>query len=245
MQSKIEAILTGRGYPDDIVRETVRSYEELKRNYYLRKFKPSELEGGFFVEAVRRILEFELHKKYVSTSQKLPPLNDGAMQHYEQGTGDEAFRLHIPRVLRSIYNLRNNRGVGHVGQVQPNVMDSTYIMSAVDWVMAELIRQTSTLPPDECQATVDALVQRRLPLVFEDGDVRRVLDPKMPTRKQILVLLYHESGPVSEKDLQAWTEYGNTTRFRKILRHLHKERLIEYRDGVCKITPRGIQAMEA
>jgi hypothetical protein len=247
VRAKVEAIFKGRGYPDDIVTELLRSYEELKLNYHLRKFKPSELEGGFFVEMVRRILEIELYQNTILTTQQLTQFNDAAIQHYEQGAGDLALRRHIPRVLRSIYNLRNNRGVGHVGPVQPNVMDSTYIMSAADWVMAELIRLIAvpTVTPDECQGMIDTLVQRRLPVVFEDGDIRRVLNTKLTTPQQVLVLLYHESGPVSDKDLQAWTEYANSTNFRTLLRRLHRDRLIEYREKVCKLTPLGTSTVES
>jgi len=233
-------------YPDDVIDKLIESYLEVKNNFYLGKFKPGELEGGFFVECVRRIIDLELFNKTSPIGSALPPFNDSEMKRYENATGDEAFRLHIPRVLRSIYNIRNKRGVGHLALVSPNIIDCTYIVASCDWVMAELLRQVSTLPPDECQKIVDSLVQRKLPFVFEDGDIQRVLDIKLSKKDQVLVLLYHNSQPIEDVKLFQWVEYSNISVFRsKVLNTLHVERLIEYRkDGFCILTPKGIAFVE-
>ena len=238
----IKAILKSR-YQDDFVDELLKSYKELKDNYYLGKFKPSELEGGFFVECVRRIMEFELFGVSIPIGTSLKPFSDSELNRYASTSGgDEAFRLHIPRVLRSIYNLRNKRGVGHLSKVTPNVMDSTYIVSSCDWVMAELVRNTSTKTPDECQKIVDSLVQRRLSMIFDDGDVQRVLNTGYSKKDQVILLLYHNNKSISDKTLFEWVEYSNFSVFiSQILKPFHKERIIEYKkNGKCVLTQKGI-----
>ena len=95
------------------------------------------------------------------------------MKRYEQANGDESFRIHIPRVIKSIYNIRNKRGVGHISGVIPNVIDSTLIVSCSDWVMAELIRINSNLPYNQCEELISSLVQKKTPLVFDTGKVQR------------------------------------------------------------------------
>lgn len=234
-------------YPADIVKALIKSYLELKGNFYLGKFKPSELEGGFFVECVRRILDLELFGTTEPIGKNLPSFNDNEMKRYENGVGDEAYRLHIPRALRSIYNMRNKRGVGHLSKVSPNIMDSTYIVAACDWVIAELLRQISTMTPDECQRIVDSIVQRKLPIVFEDGDTQRILDHKMNKKNQVLILLYHNSQPIEDIKLCKWVEYSSLPMFKtRILRVIHSERFIEYRnDGYCVLTPKGISFTES
>lgn len=244
MLNLIEAQLKGK-YPEDIVDELIKSYKELKEQFYLGKYKPSELEGGFFVECVRRIVEIELFNNVIPIGTNLPNFNDVEMKRYENASGDEAFRLHIPRILRSIYNLRNKRGVGHLSKVSPNIIDSTYIVSSCDWVMAEIIRQVSSLSTNECQKIVDSMVQRKMAIVFEDGDIQRVLETKYNIKQQVLILLYHNTQPVADSLLLKWTEYTNSSLFKsKILSPIHKERIIEYRDGICQLTPKGILYVE-
>ncbi|HEX2947157.1 MAG TPA: hypothetical protein VHT96_14520 [Clostridia bacterium] len=233
-------------YPPDIVDALLRSYLELKENFSLGKFKPTELEGGFFVECVRRIIEIELFGTIIPIGTTLNTFSDAEMKRYENATGDESYRLHLPRALRSVYNMRNKRGVGHLSHVFPNVMDSTYIVSTCDWVLAELIRLISTLAPDECQRIIDSIVQRKLPIIFEDGDIQRVLDHTMKKSDQTIVLLYHNSQPIKDDTLCRWVEYASLSMYkRRVLEPSHTARLIEYRnDGFCLITPNGIDYVE-
>ncbi|MGE5580568.1 MAG: hypothetical protein ACM3WU_11090 [Bacillota bacterium] len=240
----VEIILKSR-YPPDLVASLLDSYSQVKEYLLLRKFKPGELEAGFFVESVRRILEFELLPPHTPIGTNLPVFGDKEMKRYEDAAGDESFRLHIPRVLKSIYNLRNKRGVGHLSLVIANTIDCTYIAAACDWVLAELVRLTSTLPFDECQRLVERIVARRVPAVFKVGTTHRVLRPNLRKRDQVLLLLLDNGAPVQAKTLQSWVEYRNPTDFHFLLKSLHKERLIEYSaDGTCTLTPLGEQVAE-
>ena len=167
----VQSILEAR-YPKEIVDSLLAAYHSLKENFYLGKYKPSELEGGFIVEAIRRIIEFELFGTTILPATPLSNFTDQEMKRYEQANGDESFRIHIPRVIKSIYNIRNKRGVGHISGVIPNVIDSTLIVSCSDWVMAELIRINSNLPYNQCEELISSLVQKKTPLVFDTGKVQ-------------------------------------------------------------------------
>ena len=49
----------------------------------------------------------------------------------------------------------------------------------------------------------------------------------------------------TETALREATEYSNSTKFRSLLRDLHRERLIFYEpDGPCLITPKGVLEAE-
>jgi hypothetical protein len=95
--------------------------------------------------------------------------------------------------------------------------------------MAELVRIFHRVTTEEAQDTVDALVERKSPLIWEIGPIKRVLVPKMSSKDQVLVLLHHSTGWVSAADLLSWVEYSNASTFRsKVLQPLHKDRLIEF-----------------
>lgn len=245
MRRDVEQALQSR-YPPELVKALLDSYEEMQREYLNAKYKPSELEGGLFVEAARRIVEVELFGKTAPIGKPLAPFNDGELKRYESAQGDESFRIHIPWVLRAVYNLRNKRGVGHLSTVTPNVMDAAFILAACSWVLAEFVRLSGALSPEQCQEIIESLSERRVPLVYADDQIKRVLDPKIPAKDQVLLLLYTQSAPVADETLRSWVEYKNKSRFRaQVLQPLHEARLIEYRGGICKLTPKGAGAAEA
>ena len=238
------ATLLKKQYPHELVDALLEAYSEIESNYALRKWKASELDSGHFVEAARRILEAVLFSGvYTKIGVDLPKLTDKEMIRYENATGDEAFRILIPRALRSIYGIRSKRGIAHVGKVSPNEMDATLILYSTKWVLAELLRQATGMTPADTQKLVDTVIERRLSVLWKHGDLTRVLS-KIEAREQVLVLLYDENNQSVEK-LQAAIEYKNSTNFRKLLGRLHDKRMIELRaDGVCMILPPGIIAAE-
>jgi hypothetical protein len=235
----IEAVLKAK-FPQDVVDALLNAYREIEENYILKKWKASELDAGHFVEAARRILEYELTGSYTPIPQKLPNFNDTVLKSYENASGDESFRILIPRALKSIYNIRNKRGVGHISGVSPNEMDSAYILYTVKWVLAELVRIASGLPIPETQKLVASITERKMELIWKESDITRILDSSLKARDQILVLLYDQS-PRRDEELQGIIEYSNKSKFRGILKELHRQRLIEYKtDGTCILSPKGV-----
>lgn len=232
-------------YPADVVDALLAAYAEIEHNFFLRKWKASELDAGHFVEAARRILEHALFGAATPIGTDLSKFNDTALKRYENATGDDSLRILIPRILWSVYGIRNKRGVGHVGPVSPNEMDSAMILAAAKWVLAEFVRLASGLPVAQTQELVDQITERRLELLWKHGDITRVLNPKVKTRQQVLLLLY-DTSPQTAEDLRRATEYRNVTDFKEILGKLHGERLIEHTAaGLCIITTRGLVEVEA
>jgi len=147
-----------------------------------------------------------------------------------------------------LYEIRNNRGVGHVGgDVDPNHMDAEAIQGMASWLMAELVRIFHGATIKEAQETVDALVERKSPLIWEVGGGKRVLDPKMTAKNQVLMLLHHSADWVSGSDLLKWVEYSSPSMFRSsVLQALHKARLIEFDadKALARISPLGAKTVE-
>jgi len=240
----IESALKQR-FPKELVEAVLDAYREIESNFILGKWKASELDAGHFVEATRRIVEKELFVSFTKIGKDLPRFSDAELKRYEQGQGDESFRILIPRALKAIYNVRNKRGVGHLGAISPNEMDATYILYSVKWVLAELLRLASGANPAETQAAIESIVERRLSLLWKHEGIVRILESKLSAREQILILLF-DSSPQKEMDLQNSIEYKNLSNFRKILQRLHEDRMIERQpSGLSLITTKGVVAAEA
>lgn len=237
--------------PSELVDALLAAYEEIKQNFFLGKHEPLELNGGKFCEACFRIIQHETSGG--NFTQLGVPVSDmiGKLRDFEKlplNSTNESYRIHIPRVLISIYNIRNKRGVCHLGgDVNPNTVDASLIGSCADWVMAELFRIHYQTSLGDAQNVVNSIVQRRISLVYEIEDAKRVLLPSLSHREQTLVLLasaYPEK--VAESNLVTWVEPANKSRYRNILRTLHTDRLIEYdKNEFCLILPTGLNYVEA
>lgn len=157
-------------------------------------------------------------------------------------------RVLLPRVLLGIYEVRNNRGVGHIaGDIDSNKMDATMVFGGANWIICELVRIFHQVSLDEAQLAVSALVERRLPAIWEVGDKKRVLAASLNARDQTLLLLYSEPQWVSVEALRDWIDYKNPTQYRsKILSVLHKNRLVEFDHARSRVqlSPAGAQKVE-
>ena len=231
-------------YPADLVHAFSETFLSAQKNFHLSDWKKCSLDIGHFVEAARRVVENELYKKSTPIGKTLPQFNEACLVNYENQSGDEVYRILIPRVLYAVYCIRNKRGVGHLGKVPPNKIDSVYMMNSIKWVVAEILRNKSTLTFDETQRIVDSLVEREIPIIWKNAGIKRVLNTKLNAPEQVLVLLL--DGKMTEKELLSATEYKNQTDFRnKVLKTLHKKRYIEFHnEGLCELLAPGLLQAE-
>ena len=127
------------------------------------------------------------------------------------------------------------------GDVDPNYMDAAFVVTNCSWVMGELIRVFHNVSTEEAQSLVDSLAQRRVPLIWDGHNNRRVLKVNLTIQSQILLLLATSRKPLRTADLVRWIEYQNVGYFRTLLRRMHSQRLLElYDDGeYVEILPPG------
>lgn len=233
-------------YPSELVDALLNAYKGIESNFSVKRWKASELDAGHFVEASRRIIDKCLTGAYTPIGSNLSSFTDAELKRLEQASGDESYRQLIPRVLKSIYNIRNKRGVGHLGSISPNEMDATLILYSSKWILSEFVRLAAGNPtdPSVAQHAVDKIMERRLELIWKSGNIVRILDCGLSAREQILILLY-DSNSAEEDALRSIIEYKNASAFRKILKRLHADRLIEFSAGApIAITSKGVTAAE-
>lgn len=239
--------------PAGLRAELLDAYTQIMRNYVERRWEPAELNGGKLCEVVYTIIDGALSGQFAGSASK-PSNMVAACRALEtrpsvpSRVGDHSLRILLPRLLPVLYDIRNNRGVGHVGgDVSPNHVDAETVLAMASWLMAELVRVFHGVTVDEAEAAVDSLVQRRHPLIWQVGPVKRVLDPKMKAAHQVLLLAYTETAQVADETLCKSIEYSSRASFRqRVLLPLHKQRLIEYEaeTSMVRITPRGIEYVE-
>lgn len=249
----LDAASLFHGLPSGLRDPLLKGYIEIARNYAEHRWEPSELNGGKLCEIVYSIVDSATSGTYPASPSKPTRMVDACRAIEQRPSnptlfGDRSLRVLIPRLLPYLYEIRNNRGVGHVGgDVDPNYSDATAVFSCSNWIMAELIRVFHDVPLEQAQSAVDSLVERKHPIVWEIEGVKRVLDPSMPRADQVLVLLYSSQGWVVESDLRSWAEYKNSTNFRdRVLTPLHKNRMVEHQQTQqrIRITPRGAKDVE-
>lgn len=231
----------------------IECFQLILRNYVERRWEPAELNGGKLCEIVYTIVDGALAGTYAASPSK-PANMVGACRALEgrpantARVGDRSLRILIPRLLPVLYEIRNNRNVGHVGaEVNPNHVDAVAVLSMASWVMAELVRIFHNVTLVEAREAVESLAERRHPLVWEVEDKKRVLDTTLSKSDQSMILLYSEQGWINVPQLQDWVEYANTTQFKnRILKPLHDGRFIEFdtANNRARIAPPGIQRVE-
>lgn len=223
-------------------------YKVIASNHAEHRWGPSELTGGRFSEVVYTILDGAISGTFAAAPSKPSNMRNACLDLENKPNtgkpGDRSIRVLIPRTLLTLYEVRNNRNVGHVGgDVDPNMMDATVVFALASWVLAELIRIYHAVSTTDAQEAVDALSERKLPLVWTPhGELKRVLDTSLSAADQTLLILHQSLAWVSEQDLFNSIEYSNATVYRsKVLGKLHQGRMIEYDKAGkrARISPKG------
>ncbi|MFI6098693.1 hypothetical protein ACIA8G_24310 [Lentzea sp. NPDC051213] len=233
--------------------DLLSAFNEIVKNYRERRWEPSELNGGKLCEAVYTIcvgwLEGGAYPARASKPTNFPDACWKMASNYPKTSTSGSARVLIPRMMLGLYDIRNNRGVGHAGgDVDPNHMDATAVLYTAKWLVAELVRLLHTLTTEDATAVVEGLIEREVAWVWAHGDKKRVLRTGMTWKNQTLVLMLTEAGDVAEADLVRWLEHSSVAIFRRdVLRPMHKARMIDYDAAgrMVRLLPPGLSAAEA
>ncbi len=226
------------------------AFNEIVVNFRERRWGASELNSGKLCEVACAILKGHVDGEFPPGLSKPSNMVQACtdLAKADDTRFPRSVRIQMPRVLIALYEVRNNRGVGHVGgDVDPNHMDAAVVLAMAQWVMAELVRLFHGTDARTATEAVDALVERTIPVVWEVDGKRRVLDCSLKMKQKMLLLLYSVPGAVSEATLVDWLEHSNPTVFRRdVLVPAHNARHVEY-DRTAKtvrLSPLGAREVE-
>lgn len=236
-------------FPQPYVDALLECYQEQKRNLMLGNMRPNEVEGGRFAEAAFRLLE---HYAGFPVTPMGRPLDTERLSErlrtIAPGRGiPDSVRLHIPRALRVVYDIRNSRDAAHLADgIDPNLQDSTLVSAVLDWILAEFVRISAGIKPDEAFSLVKSIMIRRIPAVEDFAGFLKTLRPSLGPADRALLLLYHcaDTG-ASESQLSGWMKPSQRGNLKRTLKQLeHDKDLIVSINGILRITRRGIQEIE-
>jgi hypothetical protein len=242
-----EAGFLAAGIPAVLVTELLEAYSEAKRRFHLGDLRPNLVEGGRFSEAVFRILQWATDGGiFTPLGGNLPGVTTLLGQLAQRTGNDDSLRLHIPRVLQGIYEIRNNRNGPHLGAIDVNKMDATLVVHDMDWVLAELVRLYHNIGPNEAQALVDDLVAKEIPAMqIFDGFPRILKD--LTQADHLLVLLYWRgSAGANRPELRGWLPTASAkSNLSANIKKLSDSHLAHESPTLVRITINGEKDVEA
>jgi hypothetical protein len=218
----------------NLVDELLAAHAEAKRNYYLGGLRLSEVEGGHFCEAAFRLLEYAATKTFTPLgisldSEKLIQ----RLSNLPKGSFSDSIRLHIPRALRVVYDIRSKRDAAHLADgIDPNVQDASLVVCVIDWVLAEFVRLYHNVSADRAEAIVRDLVTRVAPVIQDFNGNLKVLKPGISASDHCLVLLYHRGGiGATPSELASWVRPSMRANLNRTLHRLTHEKDLVHHDG--------------
>lgn len=232
-----------------LVDELLAAYQEAKRNFYLGGLRLSAVEGGRFCEAAFRLLQlrttgaFDRLGKQLDTERLI-----GRLANIAVTVEPDSIRLHIPRALRVVYDIRNKRDNAHLGDgIDPNLQDATLVVAVLDWVLAEFVRLYHSVAPDVATRMVEDIVTRSTPAIQDFDGFLKVLRADLGASEFVLLLLYARGSRGAQfRELESWVRPRMRANLRRTLRTLVDEKAQVHADGdAYRITRSGQQFVES
>ena len=233
-----------KNVPQDIATELEKEFQKLHQQYFLGKWEPSQLDGGRFAEHVFRIIEYKQTKTFTPIGTTIPRvyIYNSASQ---DTTLPESIRFHILKLADLILDFRNKRNVAHPGIINVNEMDTSFVIQAANWIIAELIRLETQVSPEEAQAEIKKIIERKVPIIEEIGGRLKCLDTSLDVKQKALVFCYQKyPRQISLDDIFDWTEYSNKGVLRKQLVDLNNDGRMDFRNDMAFLTKKGLLWIE-
>jgi len=190
-------------------------------------------------------LEFKDKGSYTQFGKPAPKLNPTWLASMEAKTKlCDSYRFHVPRVCLVVYGMRNKKGYGHLSLDACEKFDAVMMLDSCRWILSEIVMTESKKSKDETEKLIQEICERPLNAIWKVADNYRLLRDYGTLEKNIIVLLYH-LGKSSDKKLAESLE-STLSYVKKLLRGLHKKRLVEYTEkvGGCELSPLGITHAE-
>jgi len=224
--------------PSALREPLIGEFQQALDEYRAADWEKIGLKAGKFCEIAYCICEGYTLGSYPPTPTK-PSNFPQACQSLEKHNKvkGRSLTMQVPKVLIAMYELRNNRAIGHVSaEISPNHMDGEFYLRSMKWVLGEFVRNFSALPLEMSHSVVEAVTARTFQIVWSDGEIRRVLEPAKTAAQKALILLYAEGKKMPVTTLQKWVEYKNASEFKtKVLKPLHKKAMIHFDEPAASV----------
>jgi hypothetical protein len=247
MQSQIAKSLKAH-FDSTLVDELLTAYQDAKQNFYLGGLRLGTVEGGRFCEAALRLLQQATTGKFTPLGKTLDANSITLQLSNTPSTSfPDSIRLHIPRAIRVVYDIRNSRDAAHLADgIDPNLQDASLVIGNIDWILAEFVRLYHGIKPNDAQQIIETLVIRKIPVVQDFDGFLKVLNPKLKVTEYVLVLLYEcgSAGALFEQ-IESWVRPSMRANLRRSLNKMVDEKAYLHRTAEkYQLTKSGIKLVE-
>lgn len=243
----IESGFVAAGMPNDLAHEILESFIEAKRRFYMNDFMPNAVAGGRFSEGVLRVLQWGTTGTYTPLSDTKFKADNviNTLAGLAPGSHPESVRLHIPRAVRVIYDIRNKRNTAHLSDgIDPNFQDASIVVAVIGWVLAELVRLYHSIAATEAQLIIDALVARDVPMIQVFDGKPRLLKTLATSDHVLLFVYWAGANGVDRTILASWLPQSMRANLTRTLTNLDSKHLVHFTGSLARITIPGQRDVE-
>lgn len=231
--------------PQVLIDSLIDSYKKALSQYKKENWDYFGNDCGKFNEIFFRIIQLKLEGNYTPLEKKIPIFNDKILVDWENksSTISESYRFVMPRILYSMFCIRNKRGMIHVNDISPSKTDATMLIYNMKWLLCELLRIHNNNNIDEAMTYIEDIMSKENSIVWNYKDKIKILDSSINIKDKICILLYIKNNQ-SINELYNNSCYSNKSLFIKKIKELTKDLLIAEENGICFISPKGINYIE-
>ncbi|HUV16144.1 MAG TPA: hypothetical protein VMW28_06235 [Pelolinea sp.] len=165
----------------------IDEYINLENRFVFCDWEPLTLDGGQFTEIYSRIiyhLDSGNLNRRKGVNECLEYIEDIKNQNLHSAIDLRAFR-HMCKVLRTVYKFRSQRGSIHIDpDYSANEIDGFYLVAAIRWLLAELIRLFWNGTPVNASTIIKEIVNYKYPIIFNGGDIPLIMEKNFQPKKK-------------------------------------------------------------
>lgn len=238
--------LIDEGVDKTIVKKLIEEYRTVKREHFRGDNEKVILHSAKFSDLILALIKNKVSGKVVNVDNiRFSKLLQEIKNYPKLNAEDVILTLAIPRVAESVYTIRSKKDVVHVKTIDPNFIDSSYCVSACDWMFSELVLLFFKADPNEASELINSMLKKKVPTIeeFEDGSVM-VLRRDLSVSQEIMLTFYHFypkrlTSSYVKKCVKATPFYVDT-----LLLKLEDKRLVHKNSFGYKLTKLGIKYVE-
>lgn len=167
------------------------SYAEMHGRYITGQWRPSEVDGGRFCEAVHRCL-YQLDTGTSTYSKPLGEIRTYLLNDTAPHKLRNKDRRHFVPILALVHEFRSDRDVVHISDYyNANQMDSMLVLHACKWMLGELLRLAWNRDTKVIAELISHVIQLDSPIIHELDGRAMVMSTALSAPEEVLVLLSH------------------------------------------------------
>ncbi|MBU0471133.1 MAG: hypothetical protein KKF65_00785 [Nanoarchaeota archaeon] len=210
--------------PEELIDDMLLSYLQVKDNFRKEAFAEVIAKSGRYAENVFRILHFLDKNEVLKEVKDMSRIETSIAQNNQLS---EPIRLLVPRITRSIiYTIRSKKDSVHVKEKIPDFMDANLNMTAVNWILAELLRELTPDAQLEIPKIIKELMKRNYSLIQTFEGQKTVIADLGAESETLLILFDSLQEGMTRKEIGVTLNNYAASTITNLLKKLVKERKI-------------------